>query len=649
MFFLNFKRMRKIITLFYILITTIVFAQGKYNSGDALFQKMEYEAAAKLYETAIENGDASKEVLQKIGNAYYFNTNMKAANKWYGKLISTYKNDITAEYFFRYAQSFKGIGKLNAAKKWMKEFSESKSNAKENSDQFNALSEEKTQTQSEYLLKNISINTIFSDFAPMYYGDKLVYSSAKDSMFLKASKSLKKPPFLNLYIGNFDLKTADITSSKEFSKELNSNFHEATLCFSSDLKKVYYTRNSYNGKLYDGEDNKLKIYSATVKETENGIIEWGNFKELPFSSDKYSAGHPALSSDGKKLYFVSDMPGTIGETDIFVVDILDDDTYSQPKNMGPVVNSSKKEMFPFLTDNKMYFTSDRLGGFGGLDVYESEYNTVFKTPLNLGTTLNSVQDDFGYIVNEVENNGFVCSNRGSGKGDDDIYFFERTSAGICKQLIKGYISNNITGERVAKTTVSLYSENDEMLEEIKTDVNGDYSFQQELICDKEYLITVEKQGYKNTQKVILTTKSSKEIIAPIGVDRIHELIVEENGLLKIKIGTIYFDLNKYNIRKDAAIEFDKIVSLLNQYPKMVINIESHTDSRGPDAFNLTLSQKRAKAAKDYIISKGISAERIYKAEGFGETQLKNNCINGAPCSEAMHQLNRRSEFVIMKM
>ena len=641
--------MRKIVTLFYILITTIVFSQEKYSLADSFFKKMDYESAANLYETEVENGDISKEILQKIGNAYYFNTNMKAANKWYGELITSYKKDVSAEYFYRYAQSFKGMGKHSAAKKWMKEFLESKNSTNEKSDQLLITSKGNPQKKLDYVLKSLSINTIFSDFAPMYYGDKLVYSSAKDTMFLKASKSLNKPPFLNLYSGSFDIKNTDIITSENFSKELNSNFHEATLCFSLDLKTVYYTRNSYNGNLYNGDNNKLSLFSATAVKTEKGITEWGNFKELPFNSDQYSVGHPALSPDGKKLYFVSDMPGTIGETDIFVVDILGDDTYSHPKNIGSVVNSSGKEMFPFLTKNKIYFTSSRQGGFGGLDVFESEYTTTFQSPINLGTSLNSKQDDFGYIVNETANTGFVCSNRGSGKGDDDIYFFERTPAGICKQIIKGYISNNITGERIAGATVGLYAKNEQMLEETKTDVNGNYSFQQELICDTEYIIVVEKLGYKNTKKGVLTTKNTKEIITPIGIDRIHELIVEENGLLKIKIGIIYFDLNKYNIRKDAALEFDKIVSVLNQYPKMIINIESHTDSRGPDAFNLTLSQKRAKSARDYIISKGVSADRIYKAEGFGETKLKNNCTNGLPCSEFMHQLNRRSEFIIIKM
>lgn len=640
--------MRKILTISCLLISIIVIAQSNNNSADLLFKKMEYLEAAKLYENEIINGDNSKEILEKIGDAYYFNTNMQLANKWYEKLVATYKNDILPAYFYRYAQSFKGIGKYSASKKWMKEFLESKNRSNLKLGEDTGSSKIENQDHSEFALKNLSINTIFSDFGAMYYGNKIVFSSTKDSLFLKAEKSLNKPPFLNLYVGYFDVESKDIITSEDFSKSLNSNFHEATLCFSPDLKKVYYTRNTYNGKMYNGEDNRLKIYSAVAKETKEGIIEWTGFKELPFNSNKYSVGHPSLSVDGKKLYFVSNMPGTIGESDIFVVDVLENDTYSQPKNLGTSINTSKKEMFPFVTKEKIYFTSNGLGGLGGLDVFESNYNTFFEKPLNLGTPLNSIQDDFGFIVNEVTNNGFVCSNRGSGKGDDDIYFFERTSAGICKQQIKGYISNNVSGEHIANATVGLYSINGNKIDEVNTDVNGNFMFDKELICDTEYLLKVEKTAYNNTEKTILTTKATSEILYPIGLDKIHELIVEENGLLKIKIGTIYFDLNKYNIRKDAALEFDKIVAVLNKYPKIIINIESHTDSRGPDAFNLILSQKRAEAARNYIISKGIHAERIYKAEGFGETKLKNDCANGVQCSESMHQLNRRSEFIIIR-
>ncbi|UMB59395.1 OmpA family protein [Lutibacter sp. A80] len=644
--------MKNIIIVIFISLSTLGFAQEKYKIADSFFEKMQYLEAAKEYKAAIDNGDNSKDVFQKIGDAYYFNTNMESANKWYGKLITLYKEALNAEYFFRYSKSFQGIGKYGAAKKWMKVFEE-----KSNKNQLNktanlqANSEVILDQEQQFILSNLSINTVFSDFGPMYYNDKLVYASAIDSTYNKTSNyKIKKPLFFNLYLGDIDYKNTDVTMVKDFSKVLNSKYHEATLSFSSDFKKVYYTRNNYNGSGVDGvKINRLKLYSATLVEGVDGKKDWQNIKELPFNSEEYSVGHPALSADGTKLYFVSDMPGSIGETDIFVVDILKDDVYSKPRNLGTKINTSGKEMFPFITKNKLYFASDGHNGLGGLDVFESNYNTVFEAAINLGAPLNSVLDDFGYIVNEETNNGFVCSNRNSGKGDDDIYFFERIPVGDCKQFVEGYISNNLTGEKISDATVSLYSNEGEKLEEIQTDINGNYSFEKEISCNTNYLIKVKKRGYNVKEKPFLTTEKSQKITIPVGIDKLNKLIVEENGLLKIKVGTIYFDLDKWDIRVDAALEFDKVVFLLKQYPKMIINIESHTDSRGKDAYNLILSDKRAKATRDYIISKGIDAKRIISAKGFGETQLINKCKNGVPCSEMLHQLNRRSEFIILKM
>jgi len=639
--------MKKLITWSFIIVFTTGFAQEKYKEANSFFNLMEYVKAAELYEKEFLNGDDSKELLEKIGDSYYLNTDMQSANNWYGKLISLYEHEMLPEFYFRYAQSFKGIGKQGTSKKWMKKFLEIKNNREESTVSDVSLNK-KSDRQLDFRLTNLSINTAFSDFGPMYFGNQLIFSSAKDSLKTKISRSYNQRLFSDLFIGDLDIEGADVISKEDFSKKINSNFHEATLCFSQDLKKVYYTRNNYNSKTRHIAINKLKIYSATAIETEGGAIEWTDFRELPFNSKRYSTGHPALSPDGKKLYFVSDMPGTLGETDIFVVDILNDDEYSEPRNLGPNINTTGKEMFPFITEKKLYFSSDGYDGFGGLDVFESDYHTTFQLPVNLGNTLNSAFDDFGYIVKEEANNGFVCSNRNTGKGDDDIYFFERKKMGISDQTIEGYVYNTISGERIANATVSLYLKSGDKLEETKADINGDFAFQQELFVDKEYLIKGINQGYEKSEKTIIPTDKETEIIVPIGLNGTHDFIVEENGLLKIKVGIIYFDLNKYNIRKDAAIEFDKIVAVLNRYPAIIIDIESHTDSRGSDAFNLKLSNKRAISGKNYIISKGIRPDRIRSAKGFGETRLKNKCKNGASCSESMHQLNRRSEFIITR-
>jgi len=314
-------------------------------------------------------------------------------------------------------------------------------------------------------------------------------------------------------------------------------------------------------------------------------------------------------------------------------------------------------MFPYITNNSLYFASDGHLGLGGLDVFESSLiEKEFTDPVNLGAPLNSKLDDFAFIVKEAENIGFVSSNRKEGKGDDDIYSFVRLPleenvpvAKTCQQAIRGYVSNNITGERISNVTMTLFDENGKEIEKTTTDIAGAYTFNSTLLCSTNFKVDASKPGYTPKNKPVLTLNTNGETVVALGLDTLHELIVEEKGLLKIKIGIIYFNLNKDFIRNDASIELNKIVLLMNQYPKINIKIESHTDVRNSDAYNLDLSDRRAKSTRDYIISQGIDASRIESAIGYGESQLINRCKNGVPCSEAEHQLNRRSEFIITKI
>ncbi|MCH3884379.1 OmpA family protein [Tenacibaculum aquimarinum] len=658
--------MKNIITLSFILISvSLSYGQETYKAADRVFEKMQYLDAAKMYESKLGKGDYSKELLQKAGDAHYFNTNMAKANKWYDILISDYLNEVDAEYIFRYAHTLQGIGENNSAKKWMKIFAKrAKQNDKRIVDhsESDVVLENVLSIKPQFRLQNLSINTKNSDFGPMYYKNKLVYSSALDSSYYhERIYNWNNQPYLSFYLGRINAVETDVKFIEEFSETINTKYHEATLAFSPDNQKVYFTRNNYIDELGRDDDgvNHLKLYSAELSVdtlSKKNRKEWRNIKELPFNSENYSVGHPTVSKDGKKLYFVSDMPGTIGATDIFVVDILNDDEYSTPKNLGPKVNTSGREMFPFITDNSLYFASDGHIGLGGLDVFESALTSnTFQKPTNLGAPLNSQLDDFSFIIKEEENIGFVCSNREGGKGDDDIYSFERFQAITpvkvedCQQFVKGYVSNSKTGERIPDATVTLYNEKDVKLSQTQSRINGDYAFNFDLGCSKKHYIKVEKNGYNPNEKIFVTSSISSETIVPLDIETIDELIVEDNGLLKIKIGIIYFDLDKFFIRDDSANELNKIVVLMAKYPKMVINIESHTDSRSKDEYNLELSNNRAQATKNYIISKGISANRINNAQGFGETQLINKCSNGVSCTEAQHQLNRRSEFIILKI
>lgn len=667
--------MKNTITL--LILCAITFSYGQNSStekADRLFDKMWYKEAAVLYENKIQKlekrnkQDSTNQqdyfrVLKRAGDAYFFNTDMKNANRFYDQLISNFNEEVSPEYIFRYVHSLEGIGKYREAKYWMKEFakrSKETDDRSKNFDQINFEIEDVLNMEPRFLLKNLSINTKYSDFGPMYYKDQLVYSSTVDtSNFHTRIYEWNKQPYLNMHLGEMDGLESDVVNIGEFAKNLNTRYHEATLAFSPDETKVYFTRNNYNGKLgRDGKGtNHLKIYSAELAKDKDSTLTWQNVKELPFNSEEYSVGHPTVSNDGKLLYFVSDMPGSIGGTDIFVVDILDEDAtnengeksngYSTPRNLGEKVNTAGREMFPFITDRALYFASDGHLGLGGLDVFQSKVqDSTFQSPVNLGAPLNSELDDFGFIVNEEKNKGFVCSNRLSGKGDDDIYSFIREDI-ICNQLIRGSVANNITGESIADVKMILMDENGVKLDSTLTDLRGAYKFKPRLDCSTTFNVMASKNNYETREKLVLTLDKSGETIVPLGLDNM--LIVKEGDLLKIKIGIIYFDLDKSFIRNDAAVELNKVVLLMKEYPRMIIKIESHTDSRARDAYNLQLSDRRAKATRDYIISQGIESDRIESAIGYGETQLINNCSNGVPCTETEHQMNRRSEFIILQM
>ena len=699
--------MKKTITLFIILCAaSFSFAQNSlentlgernkdFNSNnlektstpkaDKLFKRMWYKEAAELYERELRKLDRKTSkintksenylrILKKAGDSYFFNTDMKNAYRIYDQLISNYYSEVNSEYIFRYAHSLEGVGKYREAKRWMKEFAKRTRKKDDRSDKFNQEKitvEDVLNIKPQFILHNLSINTENSDFGPMYYKkEQLIYSSAVDSSnYHTRIYHWNEQPFLNMYISNLNEIESDVKSIGEFSENLNTRYHEATLAFSPDYKRVYFTRNNYNGDLGRDKEgtNHLKLYSADLRRTEKDTTyTWQNVRELPFNSENYSVGHPTVSKDGKLLYFVSDMPGSIGGTDIFVVDILKQDEnriesdstytgYSKPRNLGDKINTAGREMFPYITDSTLYFASDGHLGLGGLDVFQSKINDgIFNDVVNLGAPLNSKMDDFSFIIKEKENKGFVSSNRLEGKGDDDVYSFVRTPLNepktpLCEQLVRGYVSNTITGERIGNVLVTLYNDKNEKLATTKTSLNGAYHFKNILNCNTKYRVEASKTGYGLKEKPILTENINGETVVALGLETLNKLIVEEKGLLKIKIGIIYFNLDKSFIRNDASIELNKIVVLMTEYPKMNIKIESHTDARSNDAYNLSLSDRRAKSTRDYLISQGIEASRIESAIGYGESRLINRCKNGISCSEAEHQLNRRSEFIILKM
>ena len=287
-------------------------------------------------------------------------------------------------------------------------------------------------------------------------------------------------------------------------------------------------------------------------------------------------------------------------------------------------------------DSTFYFSSDGHINLGLLDVFKSNMiKDQEATPENLGAPFNSRFDDFAFFIDPEKETGFISSNRGDGSGSDDIYQF---SSYECQQIIKGIVRDQISMEPLKEATVTLLDESGKMLEEITSNELGEFSF--DVDCEKKYTIKGSKDDYRDDIKEVTTTNVADE-------EQIQDLILTPFIIKgEIVINPIFFDYDKSNIRDDAAYELENIVTIMNNHPKMIIKIEAHTDSRGRDAYNEKLSDKRAKSTRDYIISRGIGAERLESAIGYGEKQLLNECSNGVKCSEAKHQENRRSKFII---
>ncbi len=612
------------------------------KQANEFFDKMWYAEAARVYDIVLEKSEAKHtfKLLSNAGDSHYYSGNLEKSYKWYHELYETFKEQITEEKLFKYAHSLKGTGRYRRAAKLTKLFRQKRGEPQRELAKDNASWDSPALVE----IKNMAINSKYSDFSPMFHNETdVVFASAHDSSFLTTRRyRWNNQPYLDLYVAKADSENKDLKSPKKFSNKINTKYHEASVAFAPDQKTIYFTRNNYGKKLKRGKNgvNHLKIYQSKLVDG-----EWTKAIELPFNSEDYSNGHPSVSRDGKKLYFVSDRPGGFGGTDIYVADILEGGKFSKPENLGRTVNTSKKEMFPFITENALYFSSDRNMGLGGLDIYKSDHEDgFFSVGINLGEPINSRRDDFSYIIEEKGEKGYFASNRKGGKGDDDIYSFRHI---LNLNAISGIIEDAATGEHIPDAEISLFDKDNVRVADVKSQPDGSFIFKN-LKPTSRYTIKTVKQGYFDESSNVVT-KNNENVAITQSLKQLKEIIAEEKGVLKLEVETIYFDFDKFTIKQQAAHELDKLVAVMTEYPKMIIKIESHTDAIGSKVYNKFLSGKRAKSTRDYIIAHGIDPGRIQSATGFGEERLLNNCSDGTRCSRAKHSENRRSEFIIVNM
>lgn len=628
----------------------------KVAKADKEFDKFAYVDAIKTYERVFEKGYKSADMLQKLGDAYYFKADLESAAKWYTELFAV-TQDVEPEYYYRYAQSLKSIKDYKKADEMLVKFNQKSGNdlrAKLASSQKDYLAQIK-KNSGRYTVEDAGINSEFSDYGSTFYNSKVIFTSARDTGSLTSRKhKWTGESFTNLYDAEIGAEGA-LSKAERFGKKINSRYHESTPAFTQDGKTVYFTRNNYiDGK--KGKDAQkstlLKLYKATLQDD-----NWTDVTELPFNSDQYSVAHPALSADDKTLYFASDMPGTLGQSDLFKVTINADGTFTTPVNLGNVINTEGRETFPMITaENELYFASDGHPGLGGLDIFVSKADkeNTFKDVLNVGEPLNSSKDDFGFLIDTKSKIGYVSSNRDGGKGSDDIYKFKETKKieYTCQQNLEGVVTDQTTGAPLAMVKVTLSDQDHKMLKETTTDAEGKYNFG-EVSCQTKYYIKTELKDYNTKETPTLTANETGKTYVPIELEKTLQQVKPGDDLAKVfKIKIIYFDLDKSNIRKDAANDLAKILDVLTENPTMEIDIRSHTDCRQTAQYNLALSDRRAKSTMKWLVDKGINKNRL-TAKGYGESQLVNDCgcepTNNSNCTEEQHQANRRSEFVITKL
>jgi len=637
-----------------ILITFLVGVKGVaqeklLNKANEKYEAYSFSPAIDIYKKVLDRGYASADLLKKLGNSYYFNADYKEAADTYKRLVDNYPDDTPPDYYFRYAQTLKTLQDYETSKTVMAQFLE----ATNDDERASAYKSEKDylkeikKNSGRFNVAAFQYNSPYSEFAPSFYKEGLIFSSDRDTgNFARYRHTWTSKDFLDLYKINAD--SASAGSVTKLGDGVNTRLHESTSITTKDGHTLYFTRNNLKDRKSIKDKSgviRLKIFKATLVE---GI--WSNIEELPFNSDAYSVANPALSADEKTLYFVSDMEGSLGESDIFKVSINDDGSFGSPENLGNSINTEARETFPFVSGNDvLYFSSDGHPGLGGLDVFavQLENGSSGDEVTNVGEPINSSFDDFTFIINEETKRGYFASNRSEGRGGDDIYEFLEVKPLLlgCKQMVSGTVMDEISKEPLIGATVKVIDEDNEEISSVVTDTEGKYTIS--LNCNQGNFVRAAMEGYIPSEEYLAKSEGEPKTI-DFALERNTVSAGFGDDLSKLlQLSTIYFDYNKYNIRKDSEIEVEKVIAAMEKYPSLKIKVNAYTDSRGKDSYNLWLSQKRAEATAGYMVRKGISKDRL-SSEGFGETKLINRCANGVECSAAQHAQNRRSEFIIVE-
>ena len=625
---------KSLLTLITILISffTMNAQNNDTKKGDKHFDRLEYVKAIDDYEKLVEKEKANTYVYRRLAQSYFNVYKTKKAERFYELVVKDEENAKPND-FLQYAKTLQANGKYDAFQKAMKKFADLKPNDQraqlfsKNPNYIDDLKDKDPKFESSKL----SINSTYSDFGAYEKGGKLYFVSARNES--RRDYGWNDQPTLDIYLAQ---NIAGTFKNPELVEgDVNTKFNEGTVAISNDNKTMFFTRNAYEDGDYQKNEegvSQLKIYQAKFVND-----EWQDIKPLPFTSKDYATANPSLGPDNNYLYFSSNMPGGFGNSDIYRVKINDDSSFGEPENLGEKINTEGRENFPFVdNEGRLFFSSDGHLGFGGLDVfYIKLQNKDQENPKNAAQPVNSSADDFSFTYIANKKTGYVASNRGENPSNDNIYQLDLIEP-LDETMLDILVTDVETNSPIEKAEVAIYDNQQNMIKKSSTQEDG--HTQHKVISEMKYDIQVNAIDYESNSKNISAKGESMNITIPL------EPVVEVIDTITID-NKIFFAFDKAKIKEEAAFELDKIVKILDENPELSIKITSHTDKRGPESYNMRLSQRRAENTLKYFIEAGIDETRL-KSEGKGESELKVKC--GSNCTNEDHLKNRRSEFTVLR-
>lgn len=599
-------------------------------AAEKAFNNEKYFTAADLYKQAIPNvrkKEAKAELTYKVAECYRLINNNKQSAIWYEKAI---KAGYDSSYvYFKWAESLKALDKFDDAIEIYQDYLASKpqdSIAKKSLENCKLAVEWRKKEVFFDVFNEATLNTKDMEYAPTLYGKGIIFTSNRGKVKGKDFYERTGKSYDNIFASQTTGKNK-WTKPSPLNKDINTAYNEGAASFDTENRILYFTQ--CNGP--KGKENSCKIY-----ETQNEGNTWTAPKEVMIPNpDSNIIGHPSINKDGTRLYFVSDMKGGFGGKDIWYSD-KQGNSWSSPINAGPKINTAGDEAFPFIhPSGTLYFSSNGHPGIGGYDIYFSDWEDDDWTEvMNLKHPTNSTADDFGFVLDENKEVGYLSSNRFGGKGEDDIY---SAYAIPLVFTISGKTINNSTSKVLPQTKITIIG-SDGTTQSAVSDATGSYKFT--VKKDVNYQLNASKYRFFGDVGEASTygLKESKDYTINFKLNPIP--------LKEIVLKGILYDLASAELREESISQLDSLIKTLNDNPAFVIEIASHTDSRADSAYNYDLSQRRAQSVVNYLVSKGIEVGRLVP-KGYGESRLLNDCKDGVECSEEMHQQNRRTSFSVV--